>query len=152
MEIKQIGSSRCHGLMISLWKLSFVAAMWQYLRISYRDIAPGLFLFQNKTHKDWTPTTEAVVSRCSVIKMFLRLRKIHRNTCTRIPLIKLQTWGLHLYSKKDFATSVSLWISQFFQKYLFYCFRASLVHKHLFIASAIGSWHISQNGLSGERK
>ena len=49
-----------------------------------------------------------VVCKKSVLRI---LQNSHENTCVRVTcLIKLQAWGLQLYSKRDSGTGVFLWI------------------------------------------
>ena len=54
-------------------------------------------------------------------KVFLEIsQNSQENTYARVSfLIKLQTWGLQLYSKRDSGTSVFLWILLHFQEHLF---------------------------------
>ena len=66
--------------------------------------------------------TEAVTRRWSVIKVFLKfLQNSQENSCTRVSfLIKLQTWGLQLYYKRDSSTGVSCEICEIFKNTFFY--------------------------------
>ena len=54
---------------------------------------------------------EAVAQRCSIKNVFLKIRKIHMETlCQSLFLMKLQTWRLQLYYKRDSDTCVFLGI------------------------------------------
>ena len=53
--------------------------------------------------------TEAVVQRCSVKKVFLKIsQNSQENTCVGVSF--LQVLGLQLYEKRDSNTGVFLWI------------------------------------------
>ena len=55
--------------------------------------------------------SEAVVRRCCIKKMFLKISQIsHENTCARASFSKkLQASGLQIYLKRDSGTGVFLW-------------------------------------------
>ena len=54
----------------------------------------------------WLFSPEAVAQRCFVNKVFLKIsQNSQENTCARVSfLIKMQSWGLQLYSKRDSGT------------------------------------------------
>ena len=54
--------------------------------------------------------SEAVARRCSVKKVFLEIsQNLQENICSRVSfLIKLEDYGLQLYSKRDPGTGVFL--------------------------------------------
>ena len=69
-----------------------------------------LWVFQKKRLNPLS--AEAVVWRCSIKKVFLKiLQNSQENTCARVSfLTKLQASCLQLYQKRDSGTGVLLWI------------------------------------------
>ena len=61
-------------------------------------------------------STKAVYWICSIKKLFLKIsQNAQENTCKGVSFLKVfQEWGLQLYWKWDFHTSVFLWVLQSF--------------------------------------
>ena len=66
--------------------------------------------------------TEAVAWRCSVKNVFLEISQNSKETtCVKVSfLIKVHVWGLQLYQKRDFGTSVFVWILQISKNIFFH--------------------------------
>ena len=67
-------------------------------------------------------TAEAVVRRCSIKKVFLKIsQNSQEDTCARISfLIKLQAWELQLYKKETLAQVLSFEVYEVFNNTYFY--------------------------------
>ena len=80
-------------------------------------------------------STEAVVRRCSVKKMFLNIsQNSQENTCARCSfLIKLQSWRLQLFKREILAQVFSCEFCKLFKNSFFYI--ALLPNGHIFVDS-----------------